>query len=161
MSVVTKRNALFQRLPGLLRHPLAAGAAGGLVTAGIVIALLASRDGGLMRWEPDAEAMTTAMAEIRAGGTGTVASPYGDITMGLGRRPGVADPDDAGWFWHRIEGADAAVCEALARGYLDRPDIASLRVGPVLVTESAPEGLASACAAHGTVSVVMAFGETL
>ncbi|MYG26972.1 MAG: hypothetical protein F4213_13275 [Boseongicola sp. SB0677_bin_26] len=154
---------ILSKLAALLRHPVAVGATGGLAVGFLVLAVLFWRDAGHRHWEPDAEEMAATMARIRAGGTGTVSSPGGDVTvtMGLGQTPGVADPGDAGWFWQQIDGLDAHACESIARSLLERPDVPSLRVGPVLVSARAPDALPGACAAHGTVSVVLNFGETL
>ena len=140
--------------------PLLAGVVAGLVAGYLVIATLTWRDGPPQSHDLDPGQVDAAMAEMRRGGIGHVDVPNGTkITMGLGRRPGIADPADHRWFWQRVEGLGPDVCRITALGLLARADLVSLWIGPVVIRSET--AIPTACANHDTLSRVMSFGETL
>ena len=143
----------------------------GLVATPLVYALGAwhgSRD------RLDEAALAAATALVWQGQIGTAPLPDGgEMTMGLGTTPGVVEtgPGAPEYFWQQAEGISRQSCKALAAGFLDRPDVQTLRIGSVILNQPALPGrdadmaetAARACdeAEPVTVSVVLAFGDQL
>lgn len=118
--------------------------------------------------------IAVALEVMRRGQIGFVPLPDGgEMTMGLGATPGVVEtgPGAPEYFWQQAEGISRQSCKALAAGFLDRPDVQTLRIGSVILNQPALPGrdadmaetAARACdeAEPVTVSVVLAFGDQL
>ena len=106
-----------------LQGPLLAGLVAGLVSGCLVIAALIWRDGLPMSRDAGPDARDVAISETLMGRVGRYKGPDGTtITMGLGRRPGIADPADDRWFWQRVEGLGPDACRTTALDLLDQAD---------------------------------------
>ena len=122
----------------------------------------------------DEAEMAKAIDVMRQSQIGVIPLPGGaEMTIGLGTTPGVVEtgPGAPEYFWQQAEGISRQSCKALAAGFLDRPDVRTLRIGTVRFDQPALPGrdadmaetAARACdeAEPVIVSVVLAFGDQL